>query len=289
MRIQEIIPKVLNLIEEAHEALSASMIRTGYDELDRMMEGLYPGELGVIAGTKELSQSFAQNVILNQLKAKPDASILIICPRMSKEQYAMLLMSVISEIPFSSVSQANPPLDMIDWERIRQANEILIKSKLQIFEDRVIPVGECFSEFQRQYSASNLDLILIDDLESITFKTEVEPHPIDQSDQNYTLEREETITIIVSYLNEVARKFHVPVLTTFDGSLDKFDLDSHDNVIDTYFNWADLVLDLDDERLGETGLVDIDIRKCKHGTTSKISLFYCDDLGCFNSMDLVDQ
>jgi len=289
MQIQKILPKVLNSIEEAHKKVSASIIKTGYRELDEIIEGVYPGELAVIAGTGELGESFAQNVILNQLKAKPDASILVICPRISEEQYVMHLISIQSEVFFSSISQANPPLDKMDWERIRRANEILLKSKIQISEDQTIATKDGFSELEELYSVSTLDLIVIDDLDSIIFKEVIKPLTTDQADKNIKtvkLTKAETVALKISILNEIAREFHIPVLTVYSGSVGKLDLNTHVNVIDSYFSFADVVLEMDDERLGQTGLVDIDIRKCKHGTTGTTSLFYCDEFTCFDSQDI---
>ena len=282
-------PQVLNQIEEAHKKVLASVIKTGYIDVDEIIKGLYSGEVAVITGQGGLCESFTQNIILNQVKEKPDCSILVICPRMTKERYVMSLLSIQSEVLLSSITEANPPTDQEDRDKIAMATKALLQSNIQLTNNRTIPIGECFSEFGESYSVSTVKLIVVDDLESITFKTEVEPHPKNQLDQNNTLTRAETIAIIISYLNEVARKFHVPVLTTFDGSLDKLDRDSHDNVIEAYFNWADLVLQLDDEQLGETGLVNIDVRKCKHGQVGSTSLDYCDELACFDSMDLGDQ
>jgi replicative DNA helicase len=296
MQIQDIMPKVLDLIEKTHESLSASAIRTGYDELDRIIEGLYPGELAVIAGTEELRESFAQNIILNQLKEKRDSSILVISPKMSKERYAMSLLSIISEIPISSISQANPPMDQADRDGIALANETLHKSNIQISDNRMIEGKNDFSEFEKLYSASTLDLIVVDDLESIDFKVEKKPHPTDQSETEVNKNiktikptREIVVALKISILNDIARRFHIPLLVTFNGSLNELDADPLVNVIDSFFSYADLVLELDDERLGQTGLVDINVRKCKHGQIGNTSLYYCDELACFDSADLGDQ
>ena len=90
-------------------------------------------------------------------------------------------------------------------------------------------------------------------------------------------------------MNDIARRFHIPLLVTFNGSLNELDADPLVNVIDSFFSYADLVLELDDERLGQTGLVDINVRKCKHGQIGNTSLYYCDELACFDSADLGDQ
>jgi replicative DNA helicase len=286
MRIQEIMPFVLSSIEDIHESLLASIIKTGYKELDEIICGLYPGEVGVVSGVDELCGSFVQNIIINQLKDKPDSSILVVCPKMEKEKYVMSLLSIGSEIPLSSISLANPPLDQGDRNRIALSNETLIKSNIQISRDRTIAIRDGLSKFEEQYSASTLDLIVIDDLDSISFKAEENPQPTDQSNKNIkTIKptREIIVTLKISILNDIARKFHVPVLAVYGGSIDELDSNSEVNVVDSFFSYADLVLEIDDNPLRETGTTDIHIKKNKYGQTGRISLFYCDEFTCFDS------
>jgi replicative DNA helicase len=291
MRIQELIPKVLDHIEEIHEALSSSAIRTGYKELDRIIKVLYPGELAVICSSGELGEQFVQNIILNQLKIKPDSSILII-PKTTKERYVMSLLSIQSEVFFSSISEANPPLDGTDRNKIALATETLLQSNIQISDNRTIATGNGFSELEELYSASTLDLMVIDDLDSITFKEEVKPFPTYQSDKNVKttkLTKAEIIALKLSILNDIARRFHIPMLIVYSGSVDKLELNTHVNVIDSYFSSADVVLEMDDERLGQTGLVDIHIRKNKYGQLGDASLYYCDEFTCFDSHDIESE
>jgi replicative DNA helicase len=292
MRIQDIMPKVVELIEKAQKEASASLIKSGYRELDDMIDGIYPGEIAVICSSGELGVGFAQNVILNQLKAKPDASILIICPKMAKEQYVMSLISIKSEVPISSISEANPPLDQEERDRIALATEELLKSQIQISEDRVIETRAGFSELEELYSASSLYLMVIDNLDSIGFKRKVAPHPVDQPDKNIKaaeLTKAEAVALKISILNEIARRFHLPILCVYGNSVDNLDLNSDVNLIEAYFNLADVVVEIGDKRLGETGLVDLQVRKTNHGKIGNTSLYYCDELACFDSMDLGDQ
>jgi replicative DNA helicase len=190
-----------------------SGIATGLDDLDRMMGGLQPSDLIVLAGRPGMGKtSLATNIAYNVAKAwqgevKADGHqttvnggiVGFFSLEMSAEQLATRIISEQTEIPSNHIRRGN--ISEADFEKIKDYSIELQNLPLFVDETGGISVAQLAARARRLKRQRGLDLIVIDYLQFLSGSTK-------RSNEN----RVQEITEITTKLKALAKELNTPVI-----------------------------------------------------------------------------
>jgi replicative DNA helicase len=190
-----------------------SGIATGLDDLDRMMGGLQPSDLIVLAGRPGMGKtSLATNIPYNVAKAwqgevKADGHqttvnggiVGFFSLEMSAEQLATRIISEQTEIPSNQIRRGN--ISESDFEKIKDYSIELQNLPLFVDETGGISVAQLAARARRLKRQRGLDLIVIDYLQLLSGSTK-------RSNEN----RVQEITEITTKLKALAKELNTPVI-----------------------------------------------------------------------------
>jgi replicative DNA helicase len=290
MKLKDILSIVFDLMEKISEVQPESVVPTGFQEIDVLTGGLKPGELIlVLTGEEELSRVLAQNIIINLIQDQLDLSILVFSSDISKEQYTMQLLSIKSQVDYSSISLAKPTLKQTDWDKISMATEDLSKSNIQIIDQNGLTIEQLQAQIEEANKNELLNLIVIDNIESLLVETGNHEFAAFKSKCTESGEFKHFIQTELweddykaSRLKTMSEALNIPIVVVSDNNMGS----AGKKIPKQYsmIEWADLVFEMDDEwKRGYVGAVDINITKNKCGLTGKIGLYYTEECFRFNS------
>jgi replicative DNA helicase len=190
-----------------------SGIATGLDDLDRMMGGLQPSDLIVLAGRPGMGKtSLATNIAYNVAKAwagevKADGHQTTInggivgffSLEMSAEQLATRIISEQTEIPSNQIRRGN--ISEADFEKIKDYSVELQHLPLYVDETGGISVAQLAARARRLKRQRGLDLIVIDYLQLLSGSSK-------RSSEN----RVQEITEITTKLKALAKELNTPII-----------------------------------------------------------------------------
>jgi replicative DNA helicase len=190
-----------------------SGIATGLDDLDRMMGGLQPSDLIVLAGRPGMGKtSLATNIAYNVAKAwqgevKPDGHqttvnggiVGFFSLEMSAEQLATRIISEQTEIPSNQIRRGN--ISEADFEKIKDYSVELQHLPLYVDETGGISVAQLAARARRLKRQRGLDLIVIDYLQLLSGSSK-------RSSEN----RVQEITEITTKLKALAKELNTPII-----------------------------------------------------------------------------
>ena len=190
-----------------------SGIATGLDDLDRMMGGLQPSDLIVLAGRPGMGKtSLATNIAYNVAKAwqgevKADGHqttvnggiVGFFSLEMSAEQLATRIISEQTEIPSNQIRRGN--ISESDFEKIKDYSIELQNLPLFVDETGGISVAQLAARARRLKRQRGLDLIVIDYLQLLSGSSK-------RSSEN----RVQEITEITTKLKALAKELNTPII-----------------------------------------------------------------------------
>ncbi len=190
-----------------------SGLATGLDDLDRMMGGLQPSDLVILAGRPGMGKTaLATNVGYNVAKAwrgevKPDGHTSTVnggivgffSLEMSAEQLATRIIAEQTGIPSNQIRRGN--ISEADFERIKDYSIELQNLPLYVDETGGLSVAQLAARARRLKRQRGLDLMVIDYLQLLSGSTK-------RSSEN----RVQEITEITTKLKALAKELNVPIL-----------------------------------------------------------------------------
>ena len=190
-----------------------SGIGTGLDDLDRMMGGLQPSDLIILAGRPGMGKTaLATNVAYNVAKAwrgevRTDGHTVTVnggivgffSLEMSAEQLATRIISEQTEIPSNQIRRGN--INEADFEKIKDYSIELQHLPLYVDETGGLSVAQLAARARRLKRQRGLDLMVIDYLQLLSGSTK-------RSSEN----RVQEITEITTKLKALAKELNVPIL-----------------------------------------------------------------------------
>ncbi len=190
-----------------------SGIATGLADLDRMMGGLQPSDLIVLAGRPGMGKSsLATNVGYNIAKAyigevKPDGHMKAVnggvvgffSLEMSAEQLATRIIAEQTGIPSNQIRRGS--IGEADFERIKDASIEMQNIPFFIDETGGLSIAQLSARARRLKRQRGLDLLIIDYLQLLTGSSK-------RSSEN----RVQEITEITTKLKALAKELQVPVI-----------------------------------------------------------------------------
>ncbi len=190
-----------------------SGIATGLAELDRMMGGLQPSDLVILAGRPGMGKTaLATNIGYNVAKAwrgevKPDGHTVTLnggivgffSLEMSAEQLATRIISEQTEIPSNQIRRGG--ISEVDFEKIKDYSIELQNLPLYVDETGGLSVAQLAARARRLKRQRGLNLLIIDYLQLLQGSTK-------RSSEN----RVQEITEITTKLKALAKELNVPIL-----------------------------------------------------------------------------
>ena len=190
-----------------------SGLATGLDDLDRMMGGLQPSDLIILAGRPGMGKSaLATNVGYNVAKAwqgevRPDGHTVtanggivgFFSLEMSAEQLATRIIAEQTGIPSNLIRRGG--ISEADFERIKDYSIELQNLKFFVDETGGLSVAQLAARARRLKRQRGLDLLIVDYLQLLQGSTR-------RSAEN----RVQEITEITTKLKALAKELNVPIL-----------------------------------------------------------------------------
>ncbi len=263
-----------------------SGIPTGFKSLDKLTNGLHPGELIIIAARPGVGKtSFAMN-ILNHAAVEAHKVCAAFSLEMPKEQLAQRSMFSISGVDMAKGLKGD--LNKDEYKAIWAAGKKLSDAKLFVDDTSSITPMEIMSKCRRLKREHGLDLIMIDYLQLMngTGKYKDSSRQLEISELTRTLKiAAKELDVPILLLSQLSRasegrkgKDHKPILSDLreSGSIEQD---------------ADIVLFLhnpekyNDIVIEEPGIIDLIVAKHRNGATDEIKLRWIGENTTFKDYD----
>ncbi len=175
-------------------------LRTGFQNLDQITNGLQPEELVILAARPSMGKSaFALNLALNVAKRNEDghAAVAIFSLEMSNEQLAGRMLS--SESNVKNVKIKTGGLTSREWQFLEAGMQSLSRLAIVFDDSAAVTVSDIRAKCRKLAHENRLDFVVIDYLQLIKG---------DSKSGN----RQEEVARISRSLKQMARELKVPVL-----------------------------------------------------------------------------
>ncbi|HLD92690.1 MAG TPA: replicative DNA helicase [Anaerolineales bacterium] len=172
-------------------------VPTGFIDLDRLLMGLQPSDLLIIAGRPSQGKtSFLMSVAKNaaQLNKK---HVAIFSMEMSNEQLVQRLLA--QETGINSQKMRSGKLEQNEWDLFAQAIEVLGDTKVFLDDTPAISPTQMRAKCRRLHMEYGLDLVVVDYLQLM-------------GGESRTDNRVQEVSYISRSLKVLARELNVPVL-----------------------------------------------------------------------------
>ena len=277
-----VLMRTFDRIERLYETKGAvTGVPTGFTEMDRMLSGLQPSELIIIAarpsmGKTALALNIATHVALNDKKP-----VLIFSLEMSQDLLAQRMLCAPASVNAQELRRGN--LTDSDWPKLCQAIGRLSEAPTFIDDTPTISALEIRSRARKLKIEKGLGLIVIDYLQLIQGKGRTES-------------RQQEIAEITRSLKSLARELEVPVLSlaqlsrAVEATADKKPMLSHlkesgeiEQSADVVaFIYRDEYYNVDTEN---KNIAEIIIAKQRNGPTGSFQLYWQKEYTRFRNLE----
>jgi replicative DNA helicase len=175
-------------------------VATGLPSLDRMMLGLQPGALIVLAARPSVGKTaFALNIAAHAA-VKMGKKVAVFSLEMPSDQLALRMLASEAKLDWRRLTQGM--MGKLDWDKVSHHAERISRSALWLDDNFVLTPVELRSKCRKiKREQGGLDLVVIDYLQLMH-------SPSDRGSQS----REQEIATISRSLKALSKELHVPVL-----------------------------------------------------------------------------
>ena len=214
MALKDALSGALDMAAEAYSRDGGlAGLSTGLMDLDKMLGGMHPSDLIILAarpsmGKSSLAMNIAFDVARNYAwEPQPDGSkktvgggvVAFFSLEMSAEQLAMRLLAEVSGVPSDRLRKGE--IDASEFGQVRDAAIEIQEAPLFIDDTGGIPMAQLAARARRLKRTSGLDLIVVDYLQLIT-----------SSDRGRNDNRVQEVSEITQSLKSLAKELSVPVM-----------------------------------------------------------------------------
>lgn len=256
------------------------LLKTGYFQLDSILNGVRSGDMVVIAGRPSMGKSaFALNIA--QKVCEQGKRVALFSLEMSKEQLSQRFLSMKSGVDNNKIRSSNLSDD--DWDRMLEAANVLHGFDMYMDDTAGITVSEIRAKCRRLMP---LDLVIVDYMQLMTSPT---------GNKNST--REQEVSHISRSMKVLAREFNCPVIALSQLSRspeqrqNKRPMLSDLRESGSIEQDSDMVLllyrdDYYNEETDHANIVEVNVAKNRNGGTGTVNLFFRKELGQFRDLEL---
>jgi len=196
--MKEVVHESFDRLERIfREGKSITGISTGYGELDKLLSGLQPSELIILAGRPSqgktaLALNFAENIAI-----RGGLPVAVFSLEMSKEALLQRLVASVAQVDAHKFRSGH--LSREDWKRMTEALGTISSSPLWVDDAGSISVLEIGAKARRLKRDKGLSLLIVDYLQLITGRGRFNS-------------RQEEVASISRGLKGLAKELQIPVL-----------------------------------------------------------------------------
>jgi replicative DNA helicase len=196
--IKEIVHESFDRLEKIfREGKSITGISTGYGELDKLLSGLQPSELIILAarpsqGKTALALNMAENIAI-----RGGLPVAVFSLEMSKESLLQRLVASVAQVDAHKFRTGH--LSREDWKRMTEALSIISNAPLWVDDAGSTSVLEIGAKARRLKRDKGLSLLIVDYLQLITGRGRFNS-------------RQEEVASISRGLKGLAKELGIPVL-----------------------------------------------------------------------------
>jgi replicative DNA helicase len=202
--IQEPMLQAVDNLEAIQKRVQAGLspitgVPTGLPTLDKMMLGLQPGALIILAARPSVGKTaFALNIAA-QAAVKQGKKVAVFSLEMPSDQLALRMLASEAKLDWRRLSQGM--MSKLDWEKVGNHAERISRAALWLDDNFVLSPVELRSKCRKIKREQGLDLVVIDYLQLMHA-------PSDRGIQS----REQEIATISRSLKALSKELQVPVL-----------------------------------------------------------------------------
>jgi replicative DNA helicase len=278
--IKEYYDKVEFLVEHGDESLG---VPTGFSDLDRLLGGLQPSDLIIVAARPGLGKtSLAVNMACNAA-LDSNSVVAMFTLEMAGEQLVQRMVASNTDIDSQRLRLGR--IDEIEWDKFTRMSGILSETAIFIDDTPSPSPMEVRTKARRLAAEYDLDLIIIDYLQLM------------QGGGRHRQNRVQEISYISRSLKALARELKVPVVAlsqlsrAVESRQDKHPVLSDLRESGSIEQDADVVMfiyrdEIYNEDTDRTNIADIIIAKHRNGPTDTVSLRFDPSRTQFSDLEL---
>jgi replicative DNA helicase len=282
-RAHELVIKGIERLTAAEESgTGVTGVATGFLDLDRIVGGLQPGNVIVVAARPSMGKTALALGIAEHAALSQERSVAIFSLEMSGDELIQRLLSSTAIVDAGRIRAGR--LAPEDWSRIGRAADRLSAARLFIDDSEGVTVGEMRTKTRRLKSREGLDLLVVDYIQLMEGGRRMR-------DEN----RVQEISTISRGLKMLARDLAVPIICVSqlnrapDARPDKRPMLSDLRESGAIEQDADLVLmlyrdDYYNDDSEEKGVAEVNIAKNRHGPTDRVKLTFRGSYAKFDNL-----
>ena len=282
-RAHELVIKGIERLTAAEESGSGvTGVATGFLDLDKIVGGLQPGNVIVVAARPSMGKTALALGIAEHAALSQERSVAIFSLEMSGDELIQRLLSSTAIVDAGRIRAGR--LAPEDWSRIGRAADRLSAARLFIDDSEGVTVGEMRTKTRRLKSREGLDLLVVDYIQLMEGGRRMR-------DEN----RVQELSTISRGLKMLARDLAVPIICVSqlnrapDARPDKRPMLSDLRESGAIEQDADLVLmlyrdDYYNADSEEKGVAEVNIAKNRHGPTDRVRLTFRGSYAKFDNL-----
>jgi len=193
--ISESILDELEDIERNKDKLGG--VPTGFADLDRLTQGLHPGQMIIVAARPAMGKSTLALDFCRSAAIHHDTTAVIFSLEMSRSEIAMRLLSAESGVFLSKMRSGE--MTSQDWRRVSETTSRVSEAPLFIDDSPNMAMTEIRAKCRRLKQQHNLGLVVVDYLQLMTSGRQVES-------------RQQEVSEFSRQLKLLAKEIEVPVV-----------------------------------------------------------------------------
>lgn len=197
-RIQDVLSEYYDRVDQfSHRDPDSYGVPTGFTDLDRLLGGLQPSDLLIVAGRPGMGKTAFMLTAAKNAALKHKKHVAIFSLEMSSEQLVQRLISQETKIDAQRLRTGK--LEGDDWALFAHAVEVLSDTMIFLDDTPALTPLQLRTKCRRLHAEYNLDLVLVDYLQLMT-----------SGERNEN--RVQEVSYISRNLKVLARELNVPVL-----------------------------------------------------------------------------
>jgi replicative DNA helicase len=258
-KVSDILPKVIDTIDSKFSGTAPKGLSTGIPDLDKLISGLRPGNMVVVAGLPASGKTILGVQIAQYATTQLGGAGLVFSLEMTKEELVTRNIASLGAVDLTRLDEGDSLKDE-DWPRITSAVSVLHKARLYVCDQAGMTVARIRSIARQCQRHEGLDVIVVDYITLIA----------GEGGQNRTLE----VGKISTALKNLAKELKVPVIVLAQlnrgptNRPDKRPRPSDIRDSGQIEQDADVVIlvhrDTDTDE-GANGVTELIVGKCRHG------------------------
>lgn len=286
-RAKDLVIGGLERLTAASESGGITGIPTGFLDLDKVIGGLQPGNLIVVAARPSMGKTALALCIAEHAALSDGKSVAIFSLEMSGDELIQRLLSSTAIVDAGRIRSGR--LAPEDWSRVGRAADRLSAARLFIDDSEGVSIGEMRTKTRRLKSREGLDLMIVDYLQLM-----------EGSGSRREESRVQEISSISRGLKMLARDLNVPIIVVSqlnrspDSRNDKRPMLSDLRESGAIEQDADLVFmiyrdEYYDPDSADQGVAEVNVAKNRHGPTERVRLTFRGSYAKFDNLMREDQ